>query len=180
MRQGRLIIAALIALPLAFAAAVAQATVVAAAETGFTIVTEVDVTVSPAVAYRALTQGPANWWDSEHTFGGDATRLTLDPRAGGCFCEQMDGGGSVSHGTVIYADPGQMLRLSSALGPLQQMAVSGVLSFGFAPRPFGAHVTLTYRVYGGFTTDAVELSKLVDSVLGAQLQRFAAHVGRKE
>ncbi len=157
----------------------ARAAVATATADGFTLVIEVDVKAPPALAYRELTVGPAAWWDPEHTYSGKSERLTLDARAGGCFCELMDGGASVSHGTVIYADPGQMLRLSSALGPLQEMAVIGTLSFAFAPRPAGTHVTLTYRVFGAFTSDAVALSKLVDGVLTQQLTRYAAHVNGK-
>jgi uncharacterized protein YndB with AHSA1/START domain len=161
-------------------AGVARATVTTAAPEGFTLSVEVDVKAPPELAYREFTVGPAAWWDPEHTYSGKAERLTLDARAGGCFCEQMDGGASVSHGTVVYADPGQMLRLSAALGPLQEMAVIGTLSFGFAPREGGSRVTLTYRVFGAFTSDAVALSKLVDAVLTQQLNRYAAHVNRKD
>lgn len=156
----------------------ARANVVAAAADGFTIVIEADVAVAPDVAYQKFVNGPALWWEDQHTYSGKAAHMTLDPRAGGCFCEQIDGGGSVSHGTVLYADPGNALRLSTALGPLQDMAVIGTLSVAFAPRDQGTHVKLTYRVYGGFTSDAVELSKLVDSVLATQLQRYAAFAGR--
>jgi uncharacterized protein YndB with AHSA1/START domain len=156
----------------------AQANVVAAAAEGFTIVIETDVAVPPDVAYQKFVNGPALWWEDQHTYSGKAAHMTLDPRAGGCFCEQIDGGGSVSHGTVLYADPGNALRLATALGPLQEMAVVGTLSVAFAPRPEGTHLTLTYRVYGGFTSDAVELSKLVDAVIATQVQRYVAYVGR--
>jgi len=159
---------------------VAQANVVAAAAEGFTIVIEADVAVSPDAAYQKFVNGPALWWEDQHTYSGKAAHLTLEPRAGGCFCEQIDGGGSVSHGTVLYADPGNALRLSTALGPLQEMAVVGTLSVAFAPRPEGTHLTLTYRVYGGFTSDAVELSKLVDAVIATQVQRYVAYAGRKD
>ncbi|MBP7616491.1 MAG: SRPBCC domain-containing protein [Steroidobacteraceae bacterium] len=172
-----LALALALSLPLA---GVAEGAVTASTADGFTLVIEVDVKAPPQLAYRELTVGPAAWWDPEHTYSGKAERLTLDARAGGCFCESMDGGASVSHGTVIYADPGQMLRLSTALGPLQAMAVVGTLSFAFAPREAGSHVTLTYRVFGAFTEDAVALSKLVDSVLTQQMGRFAAHVNGKD
>jgi len=170
-------LAVLVALSVAVTDA-ARANVAAAAADGFTIVIEADVAVTPDVAYLRFVNGPALWWQDENTYSGKAAHLSLDPRAGGCFCEQIDGGGSVSHGTVLYADPGNALRLSTALGPLQEMAVVGTLSVAFAPRPEGTHVTLTYRVFGGFTTDAVELSKLVDSVIATQLQRYAAYAGR--
>lgn len=178
MSWNRLTAAAFMTLTLSLTGA-AQGAVTTAGADGFTLLIEVDVEAPPALAYRELTVGPAAWWDPEHTYSGKAERLTLDARAGGCFCESMDGGASVSHGTVIYADPGQMLRLSSALGPLQEMAVVGTLSFAFSPRENGSHVTLSYRVFGAFTEDALALSKLVDSVLTQQMGRFAAHVNGK-
>ena len=178
MSRNRLAAVAFVTLALSLTGA-AQGAVTTAGADGFTLLIEVDVEAPPALAYRELTVGPAAWWDPEHTYSGKAERLTLDARAGGCFCESMDGGASVSHGTVIYADPGQMLRLSSALGPLQEMAVVGTLSFAFSPRESGSHVTLSYRVFGAFTEDALALSKLVDSVLTQQMGRFAAHVNGK-
>ena len=178
MSRNRLAAAAFMTLTLSLTGA-AQGAVTTAGADGFTLLIEVDVEAPPALAYRELTVGPAAWWDPEHTYSSKAERLTLDARAGGCFCESMDGGASVSHGTVIYADPGQMLRLSSALGPLQEMAVVGTLSFAFSPRENGSHVTLSYRVFGAFTEDALALSKLVDSVLTQQMGRFAAHVNGK-
>lgn len=179
MKNDLLAAALLLTVSVPFAGT-AEGAVTAATADGFTLTIDVDVAAPPDVAYRELAVGPAAWWDPEHTYSGKAERLTLDARAGGCFCELMDGGASVSHGTVLYADPGQMLRLSSALGPLQEMAVIGTLSFAFAPRPTGSHVTVTYRVFGAFTSDAVALSKLVDSVLTLQLTRYAAHVNGKD
>ena len=82
--------------------------------------------------YRELGQG-RRWWDPAHTWSGSARNLKLEPKAGGCFCEKLADGGSVQHGRVIFAQPGKLLRLEGALGPLQDMAVTGVLSFNLAP-----------------------------------------------
>ncbi|HEX7915316.1 MAG TPA: hypothetical protein VF497_06160, partial [Rudaea sp.] len=73
---------------------------------------------APDRAYAAIT-GVARWWDSNHTYSGNASNLSLDARAGGCWCEQLADGGSVQHMTVLTAMPGRMLRLSGGLGPLQ-------------------------------------------------------------
>ena len=65
-----------------------------------------------------------------------------------------------------------LLRLDGALGPLQNMAVTGVLSFALAPDGPGTRVTMTYRVAGALTMDSTKLAPLVDQVMGIQLNRL--------
>src|SRR4051812_41777766 len=133
-------------------------------ENGFTVESTATSRANPAAVYAALAK-PAMWWDPEHTWSGSAKNLTLEARAGGCFCEKLGGGGSVEHGRVIYAQPGVLLRLDAALGPLQDMAATGVLSFKLTPQNGGTLVTLIYRVSGTFTLDAAKLAPMVDHVL---------------
>jgi hypothetical protein len=148
-----------------------RAEVKEAAPTLFLIERAVSTRVPPSAAYTALTH-VGKWWDSEHTWSGDARNLQLQARAGGCFCEKLTDGGSVSHGRVIWAQPGKMLRIEGALGPLQDMAVAGVLSFKLEPDGSGTRLTMTYRAAGNFTMDSAKLAPLVDQVLGVQLERL--------
>jgi len=140
-------------------------------ENAFTIEATVMVDAPPASTYRDLTR-VSLWWDPAHTWSGSAKNLKLEPRAGGCFCEKLADGGSVQHGQVIYAQPGKMLRLHAALGPLQGMAVAGVLSFALAPDGTGTRLTMTYRVSGALTMESSKLATLVDQVMGVQLNRL--------
>ncbi len=126
---------------------------------------------SPAVVYHKLVK-VAGWWDPKHTWSGSARNLKLEPRAGGCFCEKLPNGGSVQHGRVIFAQPGKLLRLDAALGPLQDMAVTGVLTFTLAPDGPGTPIKMTYRVAGVLTMDSAKLAPLVDQVMGIQLGRL--------
>src|SRR5687767_3389952 len=112
--------------------ATSQAAVQESREGYFAIQSVILVDLAPAPAYRASTRIPA-WWDPAHTWSGSAKNLSLEARAGGCFCEKLEGGGSVQHARVLFAQPGQMLRLEGALGPLQDMAATGVLSYTLAP-----------------------------------------------
>lgn len=115
---------AFLALALAFAPAVpSHADVRDTRENGFAIESTVMADASPARTYRALVNA-AMWWDPKHTWSGSSRNLTLDPRAGGCFCEKLADGGSIQHGRVIFAQPGKLLRLDAPLGPLQDMAVT--------------------------------------------------------
>lgn len=149
----------------------ATAAVTETRENAFTIEATVMVDDTPVSTYRDLIRVNL-WWDPAHTWSGSAGNLKLDARAGGCFCEKLADGGSVQHGRVIFAQPGKMLRLQAALGPLQGMAVAGVLTFTLAPDGPGTRVTLTYRVAGALTMESAKLAPLVDQVMGTQLRRL--------
>lgn len=78
------------------------------------------------------------------------------------------------HAEVVLVQPRTLLRLSGALGPLQELGAAGALSFALAKVQGGTEVTLTYRV-GGFSPDGLDkLAPIVDRVLGDQLKRYAA------
>jgi len=156
---------------LAICAPSARADVVDAAAGGFTVRTTVDVSAASIVVYRALMD-VARWWAPDHTFSGSAANLSIDARPGGCFCERLPGGGGVHHLTVVYADPGKMLRLNGGLGPLQDMAVAGSLTFKLTESSGKTTIETTYKV-GGYAPGGLEaLAKIVDGVLAAQVQRL--------
>ncbi len=147
------------------------AEVVSVGSGGFEVREQLHVTAAPAAVYAALLT-PARWWDSKHTYSGDASRLTLDAKAGGCWCETWADGGAAQHLTVVYLAPGKTLRLRGALGPLQSMGVEGSLTMNVASAGGGADLTFTYAV-GGYAKDGFdELSKAVDFVLGRQAARL--------
>ena len=131
---------------------------------------------SPAGVYAALAE-IGQWWSSEHTRSGQAAHLSLAPTAGGCFCERWDGQ-SVEHGRVIWASPARMLRLDSALGPLQALAVKGVMSFELAPGDGGTVLQFEYRVSGTAGSGLDRLAPAVDAMLMAQLDRLQHYVER--
>lgn len=132
---------------------------------------------SPAEVYRALGQ-VGQWWDGRHSFSGDARHLSLTVEAGGCFCEKWDQG-SVEHGRVIQTSRDRLVRIQTALGPLMELAVTGVLSFSIDPPARGAQgstIRITYRVSGDPSHALRPLAPAVDRVIGEQggrLARFA-------
>jgi uncharacterized protein YndB with AHSA1/START domain len=155
----------------------AHGAVTSSSDVGFAIESSVNVAASPDVVYDLLTM-PSRWWSSAHTYSGSAAYLTLDAKAGGCFCEALpakDGkrAGSVEHARVIHAAPGQMLRLTGALGPLQTEAVVGTLTFSLAAAGSGTRITMSYVVGGYLRAGAARTAPLVDQVLDEQLQGLA-------
>lgn len=161
----------------------AHAEVKSATEAGFAVSSTVEIAASPDAVY-ALIANPADWWLSDHTYSGDAANMTIDPRAGGCFCEAIPGrdgapSGSIEHARVIYAQPGRLLRMSGALGPLQAEAAIGTLTFSLKPHDGVTSVTMDYAVGGYVRGGAGSLATVVDMVLGQQLQSLAAHAAKQ-
>jgi hypothetical protein len=156
------------------AAPSASATVLSSGDTGFVTETGAELPLSPAEAY-ALVATPARWWNGAHSYSGEARNLTIDPRAGGCFCEVLpakDGkpAGSVEHGRVVMAMPGTTLRISGALGPLQGEGLIGTLTFSFVPAGKGTKVVMRYAVGGYVQGGAARFAPMVDQVLSGQFQ----------
>lgn len=148
---------------------------------GFVIHISQDVTATPDAIFAAFTR-PSAWWDSAHSWSGDANNLQMEPRVGGCWCETLTQGGGVEHGRIISYNPaGRTLIMSSLLGPLQGLATGGIMTWraeqSDAQRP--ARVTLVYRVStlpSGNPAQDAALAAAVDSVLRQQWARLAAHV----
>ena len=165
------------AIALASAAPAVRAEVKSATPAGFEVEAKGIVAATPADTYAALAR-IGEWWNPEHSYSGKAANLRLEPRAGGCFCETVDGGGTIEHLRVVYAQPGQMLRLQGGLGPLQAEAASGTLSWALKPVAGGTEVTQTYVVGGYVRSGADKLAPAVDKVLAEQLARFVDRVGK--
>ena len=158
----------------------AHAEVTERSAAGFTSRTVITVTASPERAFRAVVDDVGSWWDSAHTFSGDAGNLWLTANPGGCFCETLANGGGVAHAVVNHVVPGELLRMTGALGPLQEHAVTGMLTWRFVKAPQGAAITLTYSVGGYFPGGIEKIADPVDQVVGEQLKRLKAFIERSK
>lgn len=158
-------------------AAPAGAEVTSASPSAFVIEAEAEVAASPAETWRKLLR-IERWWNSDHTYSGDARRLSLEPRAGGCWCEHWGDGQSVEHMRVVLVMENEgvrTLRAVGALGPLQEMGVNGVLTFTVAPLASGAKITMTYRVIGDAALGLDQIAPGVDGVLLEQFGRLSRY-----
>jgi uncharacterized protein YndB with AHSA1/START domain len=142
---------------------------------GFTLTHAMVVDAEPQQVWQAFTQLP-KWWSSAHTWSGQASNLSLDATAGGCWCERWAGGASAAHGRVLLVVPGSALRLHAWLGPLQEMPVAGVLTFGTARRDGATRLRVTYRVAGAPEAGLDKLASAVDAVLGEQVRRLKTFI----
>lgn len=135
--------------------------------------------VVPASADHAYAQigRIGEWWDAAHSYSGKAGNLSLELRAGSCFCERTDDGGSVEHMRVVYAAPGSAVRMQGGLGPLQEEAVTGTFAWTLKPVAGGTEITQSYVVAGYVRGGADRFAPAVEKVLGGQFRRLVAKLG---
>jgi uncharacterized protein YndB with AHSA1/START domain len=163
------ILCAILAVPL-------RGEVIESTAAGFLVRNTAAINAPPAKVYTALTDGVGRWWDPAHTLSNDARNLSLDAKPGGCFCERLPDGGGLEHMRVIYASPGKLLRLTGAIGPLQEAALAGTMTWSLSQAGGGTTVELSYAI-GGFRAGGFrDIPTVVDGVLRGQLARLKALV----
>ncbi|MBB4840962.1 uncharacterized protein YndB with AHSA1/START domain [Sphingomonas kyeonggiensis] len=159
------------------AASPAAAEVTASTETSFTVTEKVTV-AAPAAKVWATLVAPSLWWNKDHTWSGSAANLSLDPRPGGCWCEKLPKGGGVEHMRVVYAAPGEMLRLTGGLGPLQAMPASAVMTVTLTPGADGKSTAVTFEYAVAGAPGLGRIAAPVDGVLAAQVAGLKAAAER--
>ncbi|MEP7350717.1 MAG: hypothetical protein ABI668_12325 [Sphingorhabdus sp.] len=162
-------------------------------DTGFSVVHIAEVPAEPGVIWKRLI-APRDWWNKAHSWSGATTGFYIDAQAGGCFCELFqetgaDGKikttGSVEHMRVIFAQPGKVLRMQGALGPLQSEAMLGTLTVAMEPLKDGkgTKISLAYNVGGYMRYKVADIAPAVDKVLADQFKRltepYAPKVGQQ-
>lgn len=166
----------------------ANAEVKSQSETGFVIGLSTEVFAKPEEVWKRLIV-PKDYWNPTHSWSGKVDGFYIDAQAGGCFCELLqekaaDGTlktrGSVEHMRVVFADPGKVLRMTGALGPLQSEAMQGTLTVAMEPLKDGAgtKISLSYVVGGYMRYKVADIAPAVDAMLGDQFQRLIKPMGK--
>lgn len=131
------------------------------------------VKATTAQVYAALTQLP-RWWHPQHTWSGDARNLSLELGPGGCWCERWGDGAWAQHARVLHVQPGRMILLQAALGPLQMLPAQGLFTMVTGTQDGQTAVRLSYRVSGAPELALDKLAPAVDDVLGVQFKRLVS------
>ena len=153
--------------------AATMAEVVSKSPTGFSLKITGEAPVTPAAAYDQFVQ-IGEWWTESHTYYGDGGNLSLEPKAGGCFCERA-GNNEVMHMLITYIKPGEEIRMTGGLGPLQMMGVHGGMSWSFSALDNGnTLITQTYNVTGYSEGGLGQLADIVDQVQTGQLNALVS------
>lgn len=156
----------------------AAAEVLHISDNGFATQDVLGVSATPEEVWAKLVD-PAQYWNPDHSWTLDGANFTLDPQAGGCFCEAIpardgNGVGSVEHARVIYAEPGKMLRMRGSLGPLQGEALTGTLTITLIDMEVSTAIQWEYVVGGYSRFPLKDIAAAVDGVQTEQLKRLIA------
>ena len=166
----------------------AAAEIKSQSEIGFVVGHTAEVLAKPDDVWKRLLV-PKEWWNPAHSWSGKTDGFYIDAQAGGCFCELLqdkatDGSvkprGSVEHMRVLFTDPGKVLRMTGALGPLQSEAMHGTLTVAMEPLKEGAgtRISLSYVVGGYMRYKVADIGPAVDAMLGDQFQRLIKPMGK--
>jgi hypothetical protein len=175
----------------------AHAEIKAQSDSGFNAVHIAEVEASADEVWKRLIS-PKDYWSKEHSWSGSSAGFYIDAQAGGCFCELLQdknpdnnqtgnkakSAGSVEHMRVIFAQPGRVLRMQGALGPLQSEAVLGTLTVALQPiagkdgDKAKTKLSFSYVVGGYMRYKVSEIAPAVDKVLGEQFAGLIKPFGR--
>jgi hypothetical protein len=152
----------------------AAAEVISASDHGFELQQSVNLVIPQPKAFAAFGQ-VGQWWGKDHTYSGDSSRMSMQLRPGGCFCETLEDGGGIEHMHVTLVRPDEQVVLTGGLGPLLYQATAGVMDVKVERIAGGSRVTMNYRAAGFANGDAAKFAPLVDQVLGDQMKRFRVY-----
>lgn len=113
-----------------------------------------------------------SWWNAEHSYSLDANNLAMAPEVGGGFVEHIPGGGFVHHLRAITWLPAKLIRFEGGLGPLQENAVTAVMTIKFDDDADGTLITVNYRVAGVVDGGLANWAAPVDDVVAEQFERL--------
>ncbi len=145
-----------------------QAAVVEQNQQGFLIRHEVMLNTPAEQSYRLLVNEVHQWWNPSHTYSGN--------------------GGGVQHMMVVHANPGKLLRMTGALGPMQGSGLAGSMSWQITPHQtdgaekLQSKLIMTYSVGGYLQGSFDKMAAAVNGMLAEQIGRLAtlANTGKPE
>ncbi|TFU06555.1 SRPBCC domain-containing protein [Polymorphobacter arshaanensis] len=156
-------------------AAPVSAAVVTSSPAQFTLGYTATVKATPDQTWATVVNLPG-WWSPAHSYSGKAANLSIDARAGGCWCERWTGpkgeANSIEHARIVMAMPGKVLRAVGGFGPLQQAPVYAVLSIEMKPIDGGTQLRMVYAASGDIAGGMAEIAPAIDGVLGQQFDNL--------
>jgi uncharacterized protein YndB with AHSA1/START domain len=113
---------------------------------------EIPIDAAPRKVWSLLID--ANAWFQFSDAPGERSRQSLDLRPGGLWTAENPNGSAMLMGTVVYYEPGKLLRVAGQLG-LTHLPVNSVVIFELQPKPDGKSTLLRVgtRMFGYMGAD---------------------------
>ncbi len=148
---------------------------------GFTIENRITIPQPANNVWHSLVSDVDKWWPKDHTWWGEKSKLSIEAKAGGCFCEHAQAmGNSAEHMRVTHVDKHKLLRMTGGLGPLQGMGIHGALDWQLeAIDKTQTRVTLRYQANGYMPEQFEQFVPIVDKVQAIQLQGLGKYLQPK-
>jgi uncharacterized protein YndB with AHSA1/START domain len=159
----------------AFAIGSALADVSDLSPTGFQLKITTRIAAPADKVFATIVQ-PAKWWSPSHTYSQSAANLSIDAKAGGCFCEALPDGGSVQHLTVATVMPGKMLRMRGALGPFQGSGIEGSMTWSLESAGNETNLTVTYDLGGHMVGGFGDWPQKANGMVSEQVARLKKYL----
>lgn len=157
----------------------AKAEVSEVSEQHFTVTINTTINASSSQVYDQFIK-IGEWWQDSHTWFGDASKMTIEPKAGGCFCER-NGKQQALHMTVSQINPNASIHMTGGLGPLSSLAVNGYMTWSFEETENKiTNLKLNYRVTGFVNQKTEDWANAVDGVLQHQMGNLTDKLGKRE
>ena len=138
---------------------------------GFTVKETIEIQAPRQDVYARIFR-VGDWWEAAHTYSHDPRNLSIEEKAGGCYCEKLPDGGGVKHMEVVHLEPSKVILLHGAIGPLAYMAATGSMTIQLSASSGGTKVEVTYAVSGYRATGLASLASVIDGVLNTQFTRL--------
>lgn len=156
---------------IALATTATQAEVTEVSEQHFVISINTTVNASSSKVYEQFIE-IGEWWQDSHTWFGDATKMTIEPKANGCFCER-NGEQQALHMTISQINLGKSIHMTGGLGPLASLAINGYMTWTFeSTEDNTTKLKLNYRITGFVNQQTEDWAKAVDGVLMQQVSNL--------
>jgi DNA-binding transcriptional ArsR family regulator/uncharacterized protein YndB with AHSA1/START domain len=113
-----------------------------------TVAIDLDIEAPPARVWESLTGEVSSWWPRDFHIGGESSRMTLEPFAGGRLYEEWGEGAGLLWAQVIAIDPSRSIQLAGHLSPEYGGPAMSIWKVALHETASGTRLELTDSIVG--------------------------------
>jgi DNA-binding transcriptional ArsR family regulator/uncharacterized protein YndB with AHSA1/START domain len=113
-----------------------------------TVAIDLDIEAPAARVWEALIREVRLWWPRDFHIGGESSRMTLEPFAGGRLFEEWGDGAGLLWAQVIAIDPSRSIQLAGHLSPEYGGPATSIWKIALHETDAGTRLELTDSLFG--------------------------------